>query len=54
MPDDIESIQNEDDHKRALAEIERLWGAAPGTPDGDRLDRLMTITDAYERKAFPC
>jgi HTH-type transcriptional regulator/antitoxin HigA len=29
-----------------LAEVERLWGAKSGTPDGDRLDVLATLIDA--------
>jgi HTH-type transcriptional regulator/antitoxin HigA len=31
-----------------MAEIERLWGAAEGTPEGDRLDVLVTLVEAYE------
>jgi HTH-type transcriptional regulator/antitoxin HigA len=37
----------------ALAEIKRLWGAPGGTPEGDRLDILATLIDAYEDKHFP-
>lgn len=46
-------IRSEADHQNALAEIEGLWGAAFGTPEGDRLDVLMTLADAYEREAWP-
>lgn len=49
----ITPIRNEADHRSALAEIERLWGATHGTPDGDRLDVLMTLVDAYEREHWP-
>jgi len=45
---DIAPIRDEPAHQRALAEIRRLWGSAPGTPDGDRLDVLMVLVDAYE------
>ena len=31
-----------------MAEIERLWGARAGMPEGDRLDVLATLVDAYE------
>jgi len=37
----------------ALREIERLWGAAEGTPAGDRLDVLTTLVEAYEQAHFP-
>jgi HTH-type transcriptional regulator/antitoxin HigA len=49
----IKPIRTEEDHKEALAEIERLWNAAPGTPDGDRFDVLATLVDAYEREHTP-
>lgn len=44
----IGPIRNEASHRQALGEIRRLWGSAPGTPDGDRLDVLMVLADAYE------
>jgi HTH-type transcriptional regulator / antitoxin HigA len=34
-------------------EIERLWGAEDGTQDGDRLDMLTTLVEAYEETHFP-
>ena len=37
----------------APKEIDRLWGARKGTPDGDRLDVLMTLADLYERSRWP-
>jgi HTH-type transcriptional regulator/antitoxin HigA len=46
-------IRDETGHLTALGEIERLWGAAHGTADGDRLDVLMTHVDAYERGQWP-
>ena len=49
----IRPIRTDDDHSAALQEIERLWGAAPGTPDGDRLDVLATLVDAYESHRWP-
>ena len=45
---EIKPIRSEDDHEAALAEVERLWGARSGTPEGDRLDVLATLIDAYE------
>lgn len=40
-------------HRAALKEIDRLWGARKGTPEGDRLDVLMTLADLYERSRWP-
>jgi len=34
-------------------EVERLWGARAGTPEGDRLDVLATLIDACETKHYP-
>jgi HTH-type transcriptional regulator/antitoxin HigA len=45
---DIRPIRTEADYQAALAEIERLFGAAPNTPEGDRLDVLTTLVEAYE------
>jgi len=48
MRNDIKPIRTKKDYEGALAEVERLWGAKLGTPDGDRLDVLATLIDAYE------
>lgn len=50
---DIWPIRNDDDHAVALREIEGLWGAEEGTPDGDRLDILVTLVEAYEGRRWP-
>ena len=50
---DIRPIRNDEDHAAALAEIERLWGAPLDTPEGDRLDVLATLVEAYEEKRWP-
>jgi len=49
----IRPIRTEADHDEALREIERLWGAAAGTPAGDRLEILITLVEAYERVHHP-
>jgi HTH-type transcriptional regulator/antitoxin HigA len=49
----LKPIRTPQDHAVALKEIERLWGADDGTPDGDRLDILLTLVDAYEEIHFP-
>ncbi|HYB89755.1 MAG TPA: transcriptional regulator [Candidatus Binataceae bacterium] len=50
---EIKPIRKEGDYEEAVREIERLWGAKEGTPQGDRLDVLTTLVEAYERKHFP-
>ena len=50
---DIRPIRSDEDHAAALAEIERLWGAPVGSPEGDRLDVLATLVEAYEEKRWP-
>jgi len=45
--------RSEADYEAVLAEVERLWGAKSGTPDGDRLDVLATLIDAYEAEHYP-
>ena len=49
----MKPIRTEADHKAALREIERMWGAGEGTPEGDRLDALATLVEAYEEAHFP-
>lgn len=49
----IEPIRDDAALRAALKEIDRLWGARKGTPDGDRLDALMTAADLYERLRWP-
>ncbi len=50
---DIKPIKTDEDHRLALQEIERLWGAGEGTPEGDRLDVLATLVEAYEDRRWP-
>ncbi len=50
---DIRPIRNDDDLRAAIKEIDRLWGASVGSADGDKLDVLATLVDAYERDHFP-
>ncbi|WP_314962247.1 type II toxin-antitoxin system HigA family antitoxin [Bradyrhizobium cosmicum] len=50
---DIRPIRTEADHDAAIAEIERLCGAEPGTDDGDKLDILATLVEKYENEHWP-
>src|SRR5213596_4429572 len=49
----IRLIRTNKDHRAALAEIEKLWGASIGTPEGDKLDILVTLVEAYEERRWP-
>ncbi|HEY2134483.1 MAG TPA: helix-turn-helix domain-containing protein [Xanthobacteraceae bacterium] len=53
MKNDVRPIRTKKDHEAALADVERLWGAKAGTPQGDRLDVLATLIDAYEAQHYP-
>jgi HTH-type transcriptional regulator/antitoxin HigA len=48
----LKPIRTEADYEAALVVIERLWGARAGTPQGDRLDILATLVDAYENEHY--
>ena len=50
---DVTPIRTKRDYRRALKEIEGLMDAKRGTPDGDRLDVLVTLVEAWEAKRYP-
>lgn len=50
---EIRPIRSETDYEAAITEIERLWGAEPGTDDGDKLDILATLVEKYESEHWP-
>lgn len=50
---DIFPIRNDEDHRNAVREIERLWDAEEGTDDFNRLDVMATLVEAYEAKRWP-
>jgi len=49
----LRPIHTEADYEQALSEIETLFKAQPGTPEGDRLEVLTTLVEAYEREQHP-
>jgi HTH-type transcriptional regulator / antitoxin HigA len=53
MRGEMKPIRNDEDHVEALAAIESLWQAAPGTPEHDRLEILATLVDDYESRRWP-
>lgn len=50
---DIQPIKTEKDYDAALQLIEELWDAEEGTVEGDRLDIMITLVDAYEQMNHP-
>ena len=50
---DIKPIRTKADYRRVLKEIESLMTAKANSPEGDRLDVLTTLVEAYERTHFP-
>jgi HTH-type transcriptional regulator/antitoxin HigA len=50
---DIAPLKNRHDYRQALKEIEALMQARRNTPEGDRLDVLVTLVEAWERKHYP-
>jgi HTH-type transcriptional regulator/antitoxin HigA len=50
---DIKPIRTRKDHQAALKAIESLMTAKRNTPEGDRLDVLVTLVQAYEAMQFP-
>jgi HTH-type transcriptional regulator/antitoxin HigA len=49
----VKPIKTEKDYDSALKAIERLWGAHKSTPEGDLLEVLVTLVEAYERQHYP-
>ena len=50
---DIRPIRTEADYRKALKQVERLWDAEPGTFDGDQVEVLSTLIEAYEEHHHP-
>ena len=49
---EIKPIRTKTDYRAALKEIETLMSARAGTPEGERLDVLVTLVEAYEKKHY--
>jgi len=50
---DIKPIRTNADYRSALKEIETLMMAAPNTPEGEKLDILVTLIESWEHKHYP-
>ncbi|CAN5402758.1 hypothetical protein BH09PLA1_BH09PLA1_09330 [soil metagenome] len=46
----IKPIKSNRDYRRALKQIDALMDARPNTSDGDQLDILTTLVEAWEQK----
>jgi HTH-type transcriptional regulator/antitoxin HigA len=49
----IKPLRTAKDHADALREIERLWRSPARSPEGDRLEVLVTLVESYEENHFP-
>ena len=49
---EIRPIKTKADYRAALKEIEALMAAERDTPEGERLDVLVTLVEAYENKHY--
>ena len=50
---DIKPIKTDADYRAALNEVESLMIAEPDTPEGEKLDVMVTLIEAYEARHFP-
>jgi len=50
---DIRPIHSQQDYEAALARIDELFDASPGTAEGDELDVLTTLVEAFEAREYP-
>jgi len=49
----MKPIKDEESYKKSLVRIEELWGAEPDTVEGDELDILLVLVEAYEEQHYP-
>ena len=49
---EIRPIKTENDYRSVLKQIEQLFNAAPDSFEGDRLEVLATLVEAYEDKHY--
>ena len=46
-------IKTEGEYQAALARIEKIFDAKPGTPKGDELELLLLLVETYEDRMYP-
>lgn len=49
----VKPIKTSEDNRAALVRIEQLWDAEPNTPEGDELEVLATLVEAFEEVNYP-
>jgi HTH-type transcriptional regulator/antitoxin HigA len=49
----VSPVRTREDYRVARDRIEKLMSAEANTPEGDELDVLATLVDAYESEHFP-
>lgn len=49
----VKPIRTESDYQEALVQIDAIFDAQPGTPDGDLLEMLTILVEAYEEQHYP-
>ena len=47
---EVKPIRSDHDYERALQRVEALWGSLAGSPEGDELEVLVALIEAYERE----
>ncbi len=50
---EIKAIKTDADYKNSLKRVDDLWEASPNTKEGDELEVLVTLIEAYETKHHP-
>ena len=50
---EVKPIRTNADHEAALREVEKLLDSQPGSPEGDRMEALVTLIEAYEAQHHP-
>lgn len=46
-------IKTEEENEAALARLDEIFDAEPGTPEGDEAELLTALIEMYEQKAYP-
>jgi HTH-type transcriptional regulator / antitoxin HigA len=50
---EIRPVRTDEEYRAALTEIERLWNFEPGSAEGDYVEVLATLVEAYEATHYP-
>jgi len=50
---DLKVIKTDAEYQNALRELDKIFDAKPGTPEGDRFELLSVLIDLYEQRNFP-